>query len=96
MIKKAINQKFITLRQIFGERVRQERIKLGLSQSKFALEIDLYRAYVGNIERGIQNVTLDTIEQVANFFDIEPGDFLDKKKLGNPEDFKMKAGRRPY
>lgn len=37
-----------------------------MSQEKFAELCDLHRTYIGAIERGERNITLDTLEQIAN------------------------------
>jgi len=35
-----------------GKRIREERKKIGLTQSKLAEDIDISDAYMGQIERG--------------------------------------------
>lgn len=42
----------------FGNRVKEERLKLNLSQEKLALEADIDRTYVNDIEKGTRNVSL--------------------------------------
>ena len=49
-----------------GERIRQERLKLGLTQSKLAEEIDISDAYMGHIERGERSLTLGTLIRLVN------------------------------
>jgi transcriptional regulator with XRE-family HTH domain len=49
----------------FGERVRELRLKAGLSQEAFADKCDLDRTYVGGIERGERNLSLKNIARVA-------------------------------
>lgn len=44
-----------------GRRIREERLKLNLTQEKLAEDIDLSTAYVGQIERGERSLTLDTL-----------------------------------
>jgi CheY-like chemotaxis protein/DNA-binding XRE family transcriptional regulator len=53
----------ITLR--FGAAVRQLRHGLGLSQEALAERADLHRTYIADIERGARNVTLKSIEKLA-------------------------------
>lgn len=50
----------------FGQRVRQLRLKLGLSQEKFALKIEMDRTYYSAIESGKHNVSLLNIQKIAN------------------------------
>lgn len=49
----------------FGEKIRQERQKKGLSQEKFAEIAKIHRTYVGMIERGEKNITLLNINKIA-------------------------------
>ena len=49
----------------FGQRVRELRIKAGLSQEAFAEKCGLDRTYVGGIERGERNVALRNINEIA-------------------------------
>ena len=49
----------------FGQRVRNERIKLGLSQEQLAVRAGVHRTYIGMIERAEKNITLETIEKIA-------------------------------
>ncbi|HHQ4456615.1 helix-turn-helix domain-containing protein [Aeromonas salmonicida] len=49
----------------FGERMRQQRSQIGMSQDKLALLADIDRSYVGRIERGEVNVTLEKAYRLA-------------------------------
>lgn len=49
----------------FGQKVRQERIKQGLSQEELAALADVHRTYIGMIERAEKNITLVNIEKIA-------------------------------
>jgi len=49
-----------------GERIRQERLRLGLTQSKLAEDIDISDAYMGHIERGERSLTLGTLIRLVN------------------------------
>jgi transcriptional regulator with XRE-family HTH domain len=49
----------------FGERVKEERIKRGLSQEDLADLAGVHRTYVGMIERAEKNITLENISKVA-------------------------------
>lgn len=49
----------------FGARVRQLRNDRGWSQEAFADLCGLHRTYIGSIERGEQNISLENIEKVA-------------------------------
>lgn len=49
-----------------GRRIREERLKLNLTQEKLAEDVDLSMAYIGQIERGERSLTLDNLVAVAN------------------------------
>ena len=49
-----------------GQRIREERLKLNLTQARLAEDVDISEAYVGQIERGERNLALDTLIRLAN------------------------------
>ena len=49
-----------------GERIREERLKLNLTQAKLAEDIDISDTYMGAIERGERSLTLDTLVRLVN------------------------------
>ncbi|MFA6519595.1 MAG: helix-turn-helix transcriptional regulator [Candidatus Paceibacterota bacterium] len=49
----------------FGERVRTERMRRGLSQEELGEKAGVHRTYVGMIERGEKNITLLNIEKFS-------------------------------
>jgi transcriptional regulator with XRE-family HTH domain len=56
--------------QFFGQNVRRERLKKGLSQEKLAELANLHRTYIGMIERAEKNVTLINIEKISKALNI--------------------------
>lgn len=64
------------IEDIFGEVVRQRRKRLGLSQEKLALEADIHRTFLSEIERGIKSPTLTTIEAIAQALETVPSALL--------------------
>ena len=64
------------IRKVFGANVRVYRRAAGLSQEAVAARMGVDRAYVSAIERGLQNVTLLTILQVADSLNVRPADLL--------------------
>lgn len=49
----------------FGKKVREERLKLSLSQEALAEKAGVHRTYIGMIERAEKNITLENIEKIA-------------------------------
>lgn len=49
-----------------GERIREERLRLHLTQAQLAESIDISDTYMGAIERGERSLTLDTLVRLVN------------------------------
>ena len=60
----------------FGKKVRDERMKLGLSQEEFASRAGVHRTYIGMIERAEKNITLENIEKIAKALKIGIADLF--------------------
>ncbi|QWT17494.1 helix-turn-helix domain-containing protein [Collinsella sp. zg1085] len=66
----------LRLRQIFGRNVRDLRKRTRLSKVDFCLTTRISRPLLDLIESGRANVTLDTLERIAESFDIEPSSLV--------------------
>ena len=53
-----------------GERIREERLRLHLTQAQLAEAIDISDTYMGAIERGERSLTLDTLVRLVNRLDV--------------------------
>jgi transcriptional regulator with XRE-family HTH domain len=62
---------FKDVQKRLGERLRARRESLGLSQEDLALEADVDRTYVSMIERGLGNVSLKVLYQLATILKID-------------------------
>ena len=60
----------------FGKKVRDERMKLGLSQEELASRADVHRTYIGMIERAEKNITLENIEKICKALGLKIRDFF--------------------
>lgn len=61
----------------FGERVRELRQNRGWSQEEFAAQANLDRSYVGCIERGERNVSIENIYKIAVALGVSPSALFD-------------------
>ncbi len=60
----------------FGQKVREERARLDLSQEELAARAGVHRTYIGMIERAEKNITLENIEKIAKALKIRIADFF--------------------
>lgn len=60
----------------FGQRVRKERIKQGLSQEELATRAGVHRTYIGMIERAEKNITLENIEKLCKALNLKLQDIF--------------------
>ena len=59
------------LRKRFGQRVKELRHAIGLSQEAFADRCGFARSYMSRVERGTANPSLDAVEVLAKALDVE-------------------------
>jgi transcriptional regulator with XRE-family HTH domain len=59
-----------SLRVRLGQAVRELRSAAGFSQESFAAKAKVHRTFMGTIERGETNVSLDTLERIARGLDM--------------------------
>lgn len=53
-----------------GKRIREERLRLNLTQAQLAEAIDISDTYMGAIERGERSLTLDTLVRLVNRLEV--------------------------
>lgn len=61
-----------------GKNIRAMRRELGFSQDTFALACGLDRSYMGRIERGEVNITVQKLFVIAQILQCEPAKLLPK------------------
>jgi len=69
-----INMENIT--EIFGRRVRSLRKHHGLSQEKLSEMCELHPTYIGQIERGEKNASLETIMRICRGLEVSPAELF--------------------
>jgi transcriptional regulator with XRE-family HTH domain len=64
------------LQQAVGNNLRAHRESRQLSQEAFAELLGVHRTYMGAIERGERNLTLQSVERLADRLGMEPVELL--------------------
>ncbi|MBQ3499073.1 MAG: helix-turn-helix transcriptional regulator [Clostridia bacterium] len=61
-----------------GQRIRNYRNQLGLSQEKLAELSGCHPTYIGQIERGEKNATLESIEKISSALNVPLSKLFEK------------------
>ena len=64
--------------KIIGQRIRNYRTQKGLSQEKLAELAGCHPTYIGQLERGEKNATLESVEKIASAMDISLSELFNK------------------
>jgi len=60
----------------FGRNVKAERVRIGLSQESLSEKMGVNFQYISKIERGLQNMSLKKIVELANHLGVDIKDIL--------------------
>jgi len=60
----------------FGDKIRSVRTAKGISQDKLAVKTQIDRSYIGRIDRGEVNITIDKLYLLAVALECDPKDLL--------------------
>ena len=60
------------LQRIAGANIRAYRIARGVSQEALADVLGVHRTYMGGVERGERNLTLRSLERLAERMGVDP------------------------
>lgn len=74
---RSVGSKPLPLREVFAKNVRFARIHVGLSQDRLALKAGLDRTFIGTLERGSRNISIDNIELVSQAVGVAAHELLD-------------------
>lgn len=62
--------------EFFGNRIKEIRSELNISQEELSFRTELHRTYISSIELGKRNVSLVNIEKLAKALECEISDFF--------------------
>ena len=65
------------LHKSFGKKIKELRLEQGITQEKLAEMIDVDRSYMGFIERGERNPTLEKMRKIAKALKVNVKDIFD-------------------
>ncbi len=65
-------------RELLARRIRELRAEKGWSQEDLAEACGLHRTYVGDVERGERNVSVDNIEKIAKALGVSVGSLFEE------------------
>ncbi len=61
---------------LIGRRVKEARLKLGLTQERLASRANLHYSYVGQVERGNKVPSLKTLSKIARALNLKVEDLI--------------------
>ena len=82
-----------SLSKIIGERIRNYRNHEGLNQEQLAERCGLHATYIGQLERGEKNATLESIEKIVKGLNISFETLFEKIQVG---EFKNNVASQCY
>lgn len=77
--------------KIIGQRVRNYRTSKGLSQEKLAELSGCHPTYIGQVERGEKNATLESIEKISSAMGISLSQLFEKLGESETESIPLKC-----
>ena len=63
-------------RRVIGENIRSQRKRAGFTQELLAEKADLHPVYVGNVERGCENISVDSLQRIAKALKVGLADLV--------------------
>jgi CheY-like chemotaxis protein/DNA-binding Xre family transcriptional regulator len=72
------------LKRLFGTAIKGKRSELGISQEELADRAGLHRTYVSDVERGARNLSLESIEKLAQALELSISVLFQRARDGAP------------
>jgi transcriptional regulator with XRE-family HTH domain len=81
-------------RKLVAHNIRRLRVARDISQERLAFDAGVDRSYLGGIERGEENPSVDALEKIAAILVVEIRDFFDPMN-GDENQTGLRPGRKP-
>jgi XRE family transcriptional regulator, regulator of sulfur utilization len=72
------------LRQTIGSNIRRVRESLGWSQEKLAVRAQLSLNFIGNLERGKVNISIDSLSRIMSAMSVRFEDVFHRERAEAP------------
>lgn len=86
----------IDIRKDFGLRVKELRARCGMSQEALAMYANLDRSYIGGVERGTRNVSLQNIEKITRAFNVSLSYFFSDERFSAEPAYLQRDFKTPF
>jgi transcriptional regulator with XRE-family HTH domain len=83
-------------RQLVGLNLRRLRVAQNISQERLAFESSVDRSYLGGLERGEENPTVDLLDRLADTLGVPIGELFVVNKNTGKGPLGLKRGRRKH
>lgn len=74
--------------------LRRLRVSKGLSQENLAVDADVDRSYVGRLERGLENPTVNILERLAKALSADIAELFRTPQKGEKRPRSLPSGRK--
>ena len=76
----------MSIAKIIGDRIRAYRNQKGWSQEYLAEKADVHHTYIGQLERGEKNATIESISKIAGTLGVSLSSFFENISVEQQED----------
>ena len=71
------------LKTLLGAAIKAERAIMGISQEELGSRAGLHRTYVSDLERGVRNPSLESVEKLARALELSVPMLFERTTSGN-------------
>ncbi|MGG4507534.1 helix-turn-helix domain-containing protein [Heyndrickxia sporothermodurans] len=84
------------IRKNFGIRVKELRNRCGMSQEELAMLANLDRSYIGGVERGTRNISLQNIGKITHALNVSLSYFFSEERFSTKPAYLKKDFEIPF